>query len=71
MACSQGNYISIDNLASDVKKIIFGETIGVIFPIISMNRFAMILKGLSRGCKKIFLILSYPHDELGNSIFIL
>jgi hypothetical protein len=67
VARSQGNYISIDNLASDVRKKLGGETIGVIFPILSRNRFAMILKGLSRGCKKIFLMLSYPHDEVGNS----
>ena len=67
VARSQGNYISIDNLASDVRKKLGGETIGVIFPILSRNRFAMILKGLARGCKKIFLMLSYPHDEVGNS----
>ena len=67
VARSQGNYISIDILASDVRKKLGGETIGVIFPILSRNRFAMILKGLARGCKKIFLMLSYPHDEVGNS----
>jgi hypothetical protein len=67
VARSQGNYISIDNLASDVRKKLGGETIGVIFPILSRNRFAMILKGLARGCKKIFLMLNYPHDEVGNS----
>ena len=67
VARSQGNYISIDNLAEDVKKKLGGETIGVIFPILSRNRFAMILKGIARGCKKIVLMLSYPHDEVGNS----
>ena len=67
VARSQGNYISIDNLASDARKKLGGETIGVIFPILSRNRFAMILKGLARGCKKIFLMLNYPHDEVGNS----
>jgi len=67
VARSHGNYISIDNLAEDVKKKLGGETIGVIFPILSRNRFAMILKGIARGCKKIVLMLSYPHDEVGNS----
>ena len=67
VARSQGNYISIDNLAEDVKKKLVGEKIGVIFPILSRNRFAMILKGLARACKKIVLMLSYPHDEVGNS----
>ena len=67
VARSQGNYISIDNLAEDAKKKLGGETIGVIFPILSRNRFAMILKGIARGCKKIVLMLSYPHDEVGNS----
>jgi hypothetical protein len=67
VARSQGNYISIDTLAEDVKKKLGGETIGVIFPILSRNRFAMILKGIARGCKKIVLMLSYPHDEVGNS----
>ena len=67
VARSQGNYISIDNLAENVKKKLVGEKIGVIFPILSRNRFAMILKGLARACKKIVLMLSYPHDEVGNS----
>ena len=67
VARSQGNYISIDTLAEDVKKKLGGETIGVIFPILSRNRFAMILTGIARGCKKIVLMLSYPHDEVGNS----
>ena len=67
VARSQGNYISIDTLAEDVKKKLGGETIGVIFPILSRNRLAMILKGIARGCKKIVLMLSYPHDEVGNS----
>ena len=67
VARSQGNYISIDNLAENVKKKLVGEKIGVIFPILSRNRFAIILKGLARACKKIVLMLSYPHDEVGNS----
>ena len=67
VARSQGNYISIDDVATDVRKKLGGETIGVIFPILSRNRFAIILKGIARGCKKIVLMLSYPHDEVGNS----
>ena len=67
VARSQGNYITIDDVAADVKKKLGGETIGVIFPILSRNRFAIILKGIARGCKKIVLMLSYPHDEVGNA----
>ena len=67
VARSQGNYLTLDALAEDVKKKLGGETVGVIFPILSRNRFAMILKGIARGCKKIVLMLSYPHDEVGNS----
>ena len=67
VARSQGNYISIDDIATDVKNKLGGETIGVIFPILSRNRFAMVLKGIARGCKKIVLMLSYPSDEVGNS----
>ena len=67
VARSQGNYISIDDVATDVKKKLGGNTIGVIFPILSRNRFAMVLKGIARGCKKIVLMLSYPSDEVGNS----
>ena len=67
VARSQGNYITIDDVAADVKKKLGGGTIGVIFPILSRNRFAIVLKGIARGCKKIVLMLSYPHDEVGNS----
>ena len=67
VARSQGNYLTLDALAEDVKKKLGGETVGVIFPILSRNRFAMVLKGIARGCKKIVLMLSYPHDEVGNS----
>ncbi len=67
VARSQGNYITIEDIATDVKKKLGGETIGVIFPILSRNRFAMVLKGIARGCKKIVLMLSYPSDEVGNS----
>ena len=67
VARSQGNYITIDDVAADVKKKLGGETVGVIFPILSRNRFAIVLRGIARGCKKIVLMLSYPHDEVGNS----
>ena len=68
VARSQGNYASIDNIASDVKAKLGGETIGVIFPILSRNRFAICLKGIAKGAKKIVLMLSYPSDEVGNEL---
>ena len=64
----QGNYASIDAIAEDVKNKLGGETIGVIFPILSRNRFAICLKGIARGAKKIVLMLSYPSDEVGNEL---
>ena len=67
VARSQGNFITIEDVAAEVKKKLRGETVGVIFPILSRNRFAIVLKGIARGCKKIVLMLSYPHDEVGNS----
>ena len=68
VARSQGNYASVDDIAADVKSKMGGETIGVIFPILSRNRFAICLKGIARGVKKIVLMLSYPSDEVGNSL---
>ncbi|MDD7511947.1 MAG: coenzyme F420-0:L-glutamate ligase [Peptostreptococcaceae bacterium] len=68
LARSQANYVSIDNIAEDVKSKLGGETIGVIFPILSRNRFAICLRGLARGAKKIVLMLSYPADEVGNHL---
>ncbi len=68
VARSQGNYATIDNIAEDVKNKLGGSTIGVIWPILSRNRFAICLKGISRGAKKIVLMLSYPSDEVGNSL---
>ena len=68
VARSQGNYCTIDNIAEDVKKKLGGGTIGVIFPILSRNRFSILLKGIARGAKKIFLMLSYPSDEVGNAL---
>ena len=68
VARSQGNYASVDDIAEDVKNKLGGETVGVIFPILSRNRFAINLKGIARGCKKVVLMLSYPSDEVGNAL---
>ncbi len=68
VARSQGNYASIDAIAKDVKTKLGGETIGVILPILSRNRFAICLKGIARGAKKVVLMLSYPSDEVGNQL---
>ena len=68
VARSQGNYATVDNIAADVKAKLGGGTIGVIFPILSRNRFAICLKGIAKGAKKIVLMLSYPSDEVGNSL---
>ncbi len=68
VARSQGNYASIDALSKDVKAKLGGSTIGVIFPILSRNRFAICLKGIAMGAKKVVLMLSYPSDEVGNAL---
>ncbi len=68
VARSQGNYASVEAIAKDVKAKLGGETIGVIFPILSRNRFAICLKGIAMGVKKIVLMLSYPSDEVGNCL---
>ena len=68
VARSQGNYASIQAIAADVKAKLGGETIGVIFPILSRNRFAICLKGIAMGAKKVVLMLSYPSDEVGNEL---
>ena len=68
VARAQGNYCTVDNIASDVRAKLGGETIGVIFPILSRNRFAICLRGIARGAKKIVLMLSYPSDEVGNEL---
>lgn len=68
VARAQGNYASIDAIAEDVKNKLGGETIGVIFPILSRNRFAICLRGIAKGAKKIVLMLSYPSDEVGNEL---
>ncbi|WP_300384140.1 coenzyme F420-0:L-glutamate ligase [Clostridium sp.] len=68
VARAQGNYASIDNIATDVKGKFGNETIGVIFPILSRNRFGICLRGIAKGAKKIVLMLSYPADEVGNHL---
>ena len=68
VARAQGNYASIQDIADDVKAKLGGETIGVIFPILSRNRFAICLKGIAMGAKKVVLMLSYPSDEVGNAL---
>ena len=68
VARSQGNYASVNDIAQDVRTKFGGETVGVIFPILSRNRFAICLRGIAMGCKKIVLMLSYPSDEVGNHL---
>ena len=68
VARSQGNYASVGAIAKDVRNKLGGETIGVIFPILSRNRFAICLRGIAQGAKKIVLMLSYPSDEVGNEL---
>ena len=68
VARAQGNYASVDNIADDVRAKLGGETIGVIFPILSRNRFAICLRGIAKGAKKVILMLSYPSDEVGNHL---
>ena len=68
VARAQGNYASVEDIAADVKAKLGGETIGVIFPILSRNRFAICLRGIAKGAKKIVLMLSYPSDEVGNHL---
>ena len=68
VARAQGNYATIDNIATDIKAKFGDDTIGVIFPILSRNRFAICLRGIAKGAKKIVLMLSYPADEVGNHL---
>ena len=68
VARAQGNYASVQDIADDVRAKLGGETIGVIFPITSRNRFAIVLKGIAMGAKKVVLMLSYPSDEVGNAL---
>lgn len=71
VARAQGNYAGVDDIASDVRSKFDGETVGVIFPILSRNRFAICLRGIAKGAKKIVLMLSYPSDEVGNHLISL
>ncbi len=68
VARSQGNYATVENIAKDVKAKLGGETVGVIFPILSRNRFAICLRGIAMGAKKVVLMFSYPSDEVGNEL---
>ena len=68
VARAQGNYATVDDIATDVQKRFGCDTIGVIFPILSRNRFAICLRGIAKGAKKIVLMLSYPSDEVGNHL---
>ncbi len=68
VARAQGNYASIDDIAADVKAKLGGETVGIIFPILSRNRFSVCLKGIAKGAKKVVIALSYPSDEVGNHL---
>ncbi len=71
VARSQGNYASVDDIAADVRAKFGGGTVGVIFPILSRNRFAILLRGIAKGCRKVVLMLSYPSDEVGNALISL
>ena len=71
VARAQGNYATVDDIAADVKAKFGGETVGVIFPIFSRNRFSICLRGIAKGAKKIIIMFSYPSDEVGNSLITL
>ena len=68
VARAQGNYATVEDIAADVREKLGGGTVGVIFPILSRNRFAICLRGIARGARKIVLMLSYPSDEVGNHL---
>ena len=68
VARAQGNYATIEDIALDIKNKFNSDTIGVIFPILSRNRFAICLRGIAKGVKKVVLMLSYPSDEVGNAL---
>ena len=68
VARAQGNYCGIDDIAADVRAKFGGGTVGVIFPILSRNRFSICLRGIAKGCKKVIIMLSYPSDEVGNHL---
>ena len=68
VARAQNNYCSVDDIATDVRNKFGGEAVGVIFPILSRNRFSICLRGIAKGCKKVIVMLSYPADEVGNHL---
>ncbi|MBQ8732621.1 MAG: coenzyme F420-0:L-glutamate ligase [Oscillospiraceae bacterium] len=68
VARAQGNYATVDDIAADVRNKLGGGTVGVLFPILSRNRFAICLRGIAKGAKKVVLMLSYPSDEVGNEL---
>ena len=68
VARAQGNYASVAQIAEDVRRKTGGGTVGVAFPILSRNRFSLLLRGMAAGCRKIVLLLSYPSDEVGNHL---
>jgi len=68
VARSQGNYVTVDNISEDVRRKLGGGTVGIIFPILSRNRFAICLRGIASGAKKVVIMLSYPSDEVGNKL---
>ena len=71
VARAQGNYATVDDIAADVRAKLGGGTVGVIFPILSRNRFAICLRGIAKGAQKVVLMLSYPSDEVGNHLISL
>ncbi len=71
VARAQGNYATVDAIAADVRAKLGGGTVGVVFPILSRNRFAILLRGIAKGCKKVVILLSYPSDEVGNALVTL
>ena len=71
VARAQGNYCSVENIAADIKAKLGSDTIGILFPILSRNRFAICLRGIAKACKKLVILLSYPSDEVGNELITL
>ena len=71
VARAQGNYCSVENIAADIKAKFGSDTIGILFPILSRNRFAICLRGIAKACKKLVILLSYPSDEVGNELITL
>lgn len=66
---AQGNYVTVDQIAKDIKAKMMTDHLGIVFPILSRNRFSMILKAIARSCKELTILLSYPADEVGNHLF--